>query len=578
MSTAWTQACTAQELPAEGSSVFKKDGHQIAIFRTTEGAIYAVDNRCPHEGYPLAQGTVSGCVLTCSWHNYKFDLRDGACVMGEEAVRSFPVREVGGHIEVDLSPPDPALEQARLWQSMDQGMHEHRMGRVARDVVRLIQTGVAPTQIAAYGACWDATRAEYGPGHPAAVAADVCRYLDRYTGTQAAFPLVQALDMSSFSSRRLHPRVRPEPLDPGHDVALAGTRFRAMVEAEDAAGAEGLMRGALAAGWGPDVVLPWMFQVVGAHFLDFGHQLIFLTKAVELLARVGWAHADPLVSSLCCSIVNSTREDLLPDWSSLSRHLETIEDRLPALYRRCTQEADPDWAGGAALTEALLDGRRDEVFSLLTEALEAGAPICTLIDVLSQTAAHRMLRFDVAHDQDPGVQDSWLSVTHNQTFAAAIRVAAATVSDPCIVRMLFHGARFIHTCRALDSAPADRLSLAPTEAGDLDTVLTAIAERRSQAAVGMVAAWMAEGTDLRPLELALLDLVIRDPLARPIVVAHAIKNTVVGFEEHRASSDPAHVLAVVRLLSSPIQERRIHQVTGEAIAFVTEGKVPRVLA
>jgi len=578
MSAKWTPACATEKLPVDGTRVFKKDGHQIALFRTTQGTVYAVDNRCPHEGYPLAQGTVSGCVLTCNWHNYKFDLRDGECVMGEEAVRSFPVREVDGQIEVDLSAPDPALEQARLWQSMEQGMHEHRMGRVARDVVRLIQTGVDPKQVAAFSASWDATHAEYGPGHATAVAADACRYLDRYGGTDAAYPLVQALDISSFSSQRMPARDRPEPVAPSEDEAQTGDRFCAMVEAEDAVGAEALIRGGLAAGWGPEVILPWMFRSVGAHFLDFGHQLIYLTKAVELLKEVGWAHADPILSSLAFSIVNGTREDLLPNWRSLRQHLEAIEERLPELYRRCTENPDPQWAGASALREALLDGRRDDVFSGLTSALESGASLTALINVLSHTAAQRMLRFDRAHDRNPEVQDNWLSVTHTQTFAAAIRVAARTVRDPCIIRMLFHGARFIHTARALDAAPEDRIDCAPTISADLDRVLTAIAEQRSQEAVSMVSTWMSEGTELQPLQDALMDRVIRDPLTRPIVVAHAIKNTVVGFDEHRAYSDPAPVLALVRLLSSPIQERRVHRVTREAIGFVTEGKVPRVLA
>ena len=577
MTAQWTPVCPSEALAPESTRVFKHDGHQVAIFRTAQGTAYAVDNRCPHEGYPLAQGTVSGCVLTCNWHNYKFDLRDGACVMGEEAVRSFPLREVDGHIQVDLAPPDPALEQARLWQSMDQGMHEHRMGRVARDVVRLIQTGVSPQEIAAYTAQWDATHAEYGPGHAVAVAADVCRYLDRYQGPQAALPLVQALDLASASSQRMPSRTRPEPADPGTDIELAGIRYRTMVEAEDAVGAEALMRGALAAGWGSEVILPWMFQVIGEHFLDFGHQLIYLTKAVDLLHAAGWKHADPILSGLTFSIVNGTREDLLPDWRSLRSHLERIEADLPRLYQHCTEAADPQWAGETVLLDALLDGRRDEVFSLLTQALEDRAPLGTLIDVLSRAAAHRMLRFDVTHDPNPDLQDSWLSVTHTQTFVAAIRDAAAAVDDPSLVRMLFHAARFIHNARALDAAPADRHTLSAGQHEDLDAIMQAITHKHTQDAISMVAAWVASGQDLQPLEHALMDAVIHDTLTRPIVVAHAIKNTVVGFAEHRATDDPAHILALVRLLSSPIQERRIHRVTREAIAFVTEGKVPRTL-
>lgn len=574
----WTPAFPAQSVEPDSMRVFKHSGHQVVVVRTAQGTLYAVDNRCPHEGYPLAQGSVSGCVLTCNWHNYKFDLRDGSCVLGEEAVRSFPVRERAGQIEVELSPPDTAEECARLWRSMDQGMHEHRLGRVARDVVRLIQAGTPPADIAAYGARWDALRAEYGPGHATAVAADVCTYLDRYTGPQAALPLVQALDIASFSSRRMPPRIRPEPVEPGTDPELAGVRFFAMVEAEDGPGAEGLMRGALAAGWGPDTVLPWMFQVTGAHFLDFGHQLIYLCKAVDLLEQVGWSQADPILSSLCHSIVNGTREDLLPDWSSLRQHLGALEPELAELYTGCTEQADPSWTGGPQLSTALLEGRRSEVFERLTDALRARAPLEAIIDVLSIGAAQRMLRFDVDHDPNVEVQDNWLSVTHTQTFAAAIRRAARTVSDPAILRMLFHAARFIHASRVLDSAPERCLSTEPTSHRGVEQVMDAISAGQAQSAIGQVASWIRSGQDLQPLELALLDRVISDSLTRPIVVAHAIKTTVVGIAEYRATGSPLPLLGLIHLLSSRIQERRVHRVTREAIAFVTQGKVPRRLA
>ena len=59
------------------------------------------------------------------------------------------------------------------------------------------------------------------------------------------------------------------------------------------------------------------------------------------------------------------------------------------------------------------------------------------------------------------------------------------------------------------------------------------------------------------------------------MVAHIIKNTIVAFEEHEATGSPTPVLALIALLSSPVKERRVHRVTREAIAFVTEGKVPR---
>jgi hypothetical protein len=64
-------------------------------------------------------------------------------------------------------------------------------------------------------------------------------------------------------------------------------------------------------------------------------------------------------------------------------------------------------------------------------------------------------------------------------------------------------------------------------------------------------------------------------VVRPIVVAHLIKNTVVGFEEYADSGSHTPLLALIALYASAMSERRIHRVTSEAIAFVTQGKVPR---
>ena len=84
------------DLPTGGQILVRSGSRQIAVFRLESGDLYAVDNQCPHEGYPLVKGTVKDCILTCPWHNYKFRLQDGACLMGDEAVRTFPVRELGG--------------------------------------------------------------------------------------------------------------------------------------------------------------------------------------------------------------------------------------------------------------------------------------------------------------------------------------------------------------------------------------------------------------------------------------------------------------------------------------------------
>ncbi|MEO2091127.1 MAG: Rieske (2Fe-2S) protein, partial [Gemmataceae bacterium] len=55
-----------------------QDDRRVVAVGRVGGEIRAISNRCPHEGYPLHQGVLKQCVLTCNWHNWKFDLRDGS--------------------------------------------------------------------------------------------------------------------------------------------------------------------------------------------------------------------------------------------------------------------------------------------------------------------------------------------------------------------------------------------------------------------------------------------------------------------------------------------------------------------
>lgn len=55
------------------------DGLEIVLFRDEKGDIFALENSCPHMGGPLGEGEVNGCIVTCPWHGWQFDVRDGVC-------------------------------------------------------------------------------------------------------------------------------------------------------------------------------------------------------------------------------------------------------------------------------------------------------------------------------------------------------------------------------------------------------------------------------------------------------------------------------------------------------------------
>src|SRR4051812_43651097 len=77
-------------------------------------AIDVLADACPHEGYPLSQGVVRDGVLTCKWHNWKFDLATGECRFGGESARRYLARvDARGHLIVD-GRVDPVAERGRL--------------------------------------------------------------------------------------------------------------------------------------------------------------------------------------------------------------------------------------------------------------------------------------------------------------------------------------------------------------------------------------------------------------------------------------------------------------------------------
>src|SRR5262249_56516308 len=74
--TDMVRVCSLAELQQEPMRVTTAAGRPILLV-LHEGRVSAVDNRCPHMGFPLHRGTVKEGILTCHWHHAKFDLASG---------------------------------------------------------------------------------------------------------------------------------------------------------------------------------------------------------------------------------------------------------------------------------------------------------------------------------------------------------------------------------------------------------------------------------------------------------------------------------------------------------------------
>lgn len=79
-------------IPLGEGREFEIAGERIAVFRTRNGRIFAVQAQCPHKGGPLADGLVGGSTLICPLHAWKFDLVSGEALNGDCGLKTYPVR------------------------------------------------------------------------------------------------------------------------------------------------------------------------------------------------------------------------------------------------------------------------------------------------------------------------------------------------------------------------------------------------------------------------------------------------------------------------------------------------------
>ena len=100
----WLDICALEEINALGSRIITGPKGDIAIFRTSDDEVFALDDRCPHKGGPLSQGIVHDAGVTCPLHNWVISLATGEAQGPDEGrVRTFPLRVEDGRLWLDLT-------------------------------------------------------------------------------------------------------------------------------------------------------------------------------------------------------------------------------------------------------------------------------------------------------------------------------------------------------------------------------------------------------------------------------------------------------------------------------------------
>ena len=444
------RAASLDELRAAGRLVTHVEGHTICLLAEGD-EVYAVDNRCPHMGFPLHRGSVSDGILTCHWHHARFDLCTGGTFdQWADELRRFPVEVEGDDVYVDLTPPPDRVAHQR--KRLQVGLERDISLVVGKAAIVLSEAD--PMGVDAFRAGLDFGVRRRGGGWFRGLTTLTClmNLVPRLDAEERAAALYHGLSDVASDSAGEAPRFPLEPL-PGADTdpARLGRWFRGFVEVRDAEGAERALVSAVRAGASQQELADMLFAAATDHrYLDGGHTLDFLNKALEALDVAGWERAEAVLASLPAQLAFAERMEEANAWRNpvdLVALLENAFERLPDSLAA----GRGSWDGREELVQLVLSGEPPEILDGLLAALQDGATEIELASAVSFAAATRIARFPTSNEFG-----DWDTALHTFTFANAVEQGLRRSPSPELLRGVLDAAMSVHLDRFLN-VPATRL-------------------------------------------------------------------------------------------------------------------------
>jgi nitrite reductase/ring-hydroxylating ferredoxin subunit len=394
---------TRGELARHGRKLLRREGRQVLLIAAGP-RVFAIANRCPHEGYPLSEGTLGpDCVLTCNWHNWKFDLATGETLVGRDPVRSYATEIRGDEIFVDLADPPADAQRVRALRGLEAALADNDAARMARESARLERAGFDAREAIGHAFRIRNDYLEDGMTHAHAAAADWLLMAERTnTAEERLAALLEPLGHIAWDTEGAGRFPYAQSVKEWDSAA-----FVAALEAEDEDEAIARIRGALANGMRYAQLRAAIGEAALAHYADFGHCAIYTLKTGQLIERLGEDVKEPVLLALTRMLARATREERLPEFRFYARALA-------------------EWDGSAKERPRAESYAGNSIKDALQiTAASSGRPAREVYDALLGAAAWNLLRFNLAFDRatDNGIADNigWLDFTHALTFANACR-------------------------------------------------------------------------------------------------------------------------------------------------------------
>ena len=484
------KVCSVSELESVTGKVVRLGGRSVLILMNN-GAAFALDNRCPHMGFPLHRGTVRDSILTCHWHHAKFDLASG-CTFDPFAddVTMFRTSIRGGSVWVDPAP----IEEGRFqhWsRKLEDGLEQDIRLVMAKSVIGLYEQG-ASTEVIRRAVLFGLRNRADGWSVGLSILTCMANVLSALNTEDRPRALYQGVIHIATSTSGQPPRFDLKAMTTSNrNPSIYLDWFRRFVEVRSPDAAERCLRTAIHIGLESHEIANMIFAACSDHvYLDTGHTLDFANKAFELLDHIGWDHAGDVLTSLVPALTGARRMEETSSWThpvDLSVLLTNTYSDLDSAIEQ-TGDIEGAWSEHGPLAKTILGDNPERTLEVLLTSVKKGVPLRELSATVAYAAIIRLMHFHTSNE----VSD-WNTVHHTFTYANAVDQAVRRAPSKYLARAIFDGAMSVYLDRFLN-VPATSIPLGEAnDATEVDILARFDTQQNVDETAELVATALADG-------------------------------------------------------------------------------------
>ena len=392
MNSDFARAGSLTELRAKGRLVVRGNHRPILVIHD-RGHIFALDNRCPHMGFPLERGSVEDGILTCHWHHARFDLESGCTFdLWADDVANVPVAVRDGDVWVKttFAHADPAVH----WQRRLANGLAHNIGLViAKAVHGQLAVDVPQADIVRQVALFGARNRD-GWDVGIIILTALANLLPMLAEEEAYLALVHGARRVARDCDGEAPRRDRASLGSRLDPVVLKRWLQRWTNVRHREAAERTLLTAIATPLSPAVLADTLLAAVTERtFADTGHSLDFINKAFECLDLIGWQHAAAVLPTVVGQMVAARGAEESTAWRQpvdLVALCEGAAGQLAELL--AVDRGVRGWSDHASLADELLGDDPAEIIDASARPMNIPIGRRRITFLPTQTLCTRYLR------------------------------------------------------------------------------------------------------------------------------------------------------------------------------------------